>query len=904
MYPLVQGMDNCTIHCPLVVSGTIPWSRPMPKRRSPRSSRPTPATLRVLAALFALCGFGYWLAGAFDTWEYDLHWDRHIEEPVNFDSDTLIVSAVKPEAAAVRLPVGAKINGFNGAPYTGAAQWSEILETARPADTLDVEFVAPNGKAGMATITLVRLPAAHAGIARWAVLTRDGFIDLLLPLACLGIGFWVVLAKPQDLNAWLVMSLLVFPSVFTISPAHGIGLSLGMRQLWYQTMQLVVSPSLLLFGVYFPERSRIDRKVPWLKWIVLAPGAALALFFYPYLYETFYSWPVHWVRLEVPAEHLLSFLNLSCVILYMTFTFDKLRSASTADARRRMRVLTTGMGIGVGALLLVFVLLPHFGLQSSQSGSITAFWIRSAGAAVFMAAPFTLAYVVLVQRAMDVRVIVRAGTRYLLARAFLVILQVALLSIAVTELVIPTLHKKQASPSDLIGVFIFLGLVFFLRFAVRTRAQAWLDRRFFREAYNAEVVLNELSDQVRRFTETGPLLETVARKIAETLHVGQVAVLLRRGELFELQQSIGISASGALTLSPQASSVRYLASTNEPARLYRDDPDAWYLMAGMAERDTLNWMNAELLLPLPGRNRLMGVMALGPKRSEAAYTRADLHLLQAVATQTGLAIEIAELARSLATEAAQRERVNREIEIAREVQERLFPQSMPELAGATVAGHCRPALGVGGDYYDVFPLSDGRTGLAIGDVSGKGIAAALLMASLRASLRGVTLDNPRDFALLMDKVNRLVYEASASNRYATFFFAAYDPQTRRLECVNAGHNPPLIIRRNPDPDGKHTVIRLEAGGPVVGLLPFAPYVEQSVTLEPGDLVLLYTDGISEAMTLEDEEWGEDRLIEAADCCWDKSAEDILDHLFRDADAFTRGAPQHDDMTMLVLKLGY
>jgi sigma-B regulation protein RsbU (phosphoserine phosphatase) len=147
----------------------------------------------------------------------------------------------------------------------------------------------------------------------------------------------------------------------------------------------------------------------------------------------------------------------------------------------------------------------------------------------------------------------------------------------------------------------------------------------------------------------------------------------------------------------------------------------------------------------------------------------------------------------------------------------------------------------------------------------------------------------------MHQVNVLVYEASASNRYATFFFAAYDPKTRRVECVNAGHNPPVLLRNG-------QVIRLEAGGPVVGLLPLAPYVEQALTLEPGDLLLLYTDGISEAMTHDDEEWGEERMIEAASKVRDKDAGDVLRALFTACDKFTAGAPQHDDMTMLILKL--
>jgi phosphoserine phosphatase RsbU/P len=296
---------------------------------------------------------------------------------------------------------------------------------------------------------------------------------------------------------------------------------------------------------------------------------------------------------------------------------------------------------------------------------------------------------------------------------------------------------------------------------------------------------------------------------------------------------------------------------------------------------------------------LMGLMTLGPKRSEEPYTPTDLRLLESVATQTGLALEIGNLARSLANEATHRERIHREIEVAREVQERLFPQEFPAIDGVSLAGHCRPQQGVGGDYYDSFLLDDGRMGLAIGDVSGKGISAALLMASLRASLRGMTLDAPDDLATMMDKVNRLVYEASATNRYATFFFATYNMQTHELIYVNAGHNPPFLVRRNGD---GFNVERLEAGGPVIGLLPFAKYEEQRCVLQPGDLLLAYTDGISEALSEHEEEWGEDRMLTAAQTLPDGCAQQVLEHLFAEADRFTGIAPQFDDMTLLVLKL--
>ncbi len=349
-----------------------------------------------------------------------------------------------------------------------------------------------------------------------------------------------------------------------------------------------------------------------------------------------------------------------------------------------------------------------------------------------------------------------------------------------------------------------------------------------------------------------------------------------------------------------SATVENLALTNRPATVYRDRPAEWLSQAGPEERLALDQLQAEVLLPLPGRDRLMGLMVLGPKKSEEPYTPTDLRVLQSVATQTGLALEVTELAHSLAKEAAIRARADRELEIAHEVQERLFPQQMPVIAGLSLAGFCRPAQGVGGDYYDAFELTDGRLGLAIGDVSGKGISAALLMASLRACLRTMTLVGPADLATLMQKMNQLVYEASAVNRYATFFFAIYEPSNRRLTYVNAGHNPPVLLRNSTE-DGLEC-LRLEAGGMVVGLLPSVSYTEDSIILKSGDLLIAYTDGISEAMAAEDEEWGEDRMISTAKLNSQETAQEVLRTIFRSADQFTGNAPQHDDMTLLVAKL--
>ncbi|MBV8435940.1 MAG: PP2C family protein-serine/threonine phosphatase [Silvibacterium sp.] len=260
-----------------------------------------------------------------------------------------------------------------------------------------------------------------------------------------------------------------------------------------------------------------------------------------------------------------------------------------------------------------------------------------------------------------------------------------------------------------------------------------------------------------------------------------------------------------------------------------------------------------------------------------------------------MALEVARLTTAIGREMAQRERLNRELEIAQEVQARLFPQHLPAVAGLDYCGHCRPAREVGGDYYDFLDLPGGRLGIAIGDVSGKGIGAALLMASLEASLRAQASVR-HELAELMMQVNNLVYEASSENRYATLFYAEYDARSRLLSYVNAGHDAPVVLRKTVT---GCDVVRLETGGPVIGLLRQS-YQQESFPLEAGDRVVLFTDGVSESMNARGEEWGEDKLIQFAETCHGLSAFEEMTQILAAADAFAAGTSQHDDMTLVVL----
>jgi phosphoserine phosphatase RsbU/P len=813
-----------------------------------------------------------------------------------FDIDTQKITSVRPETQKSGVNQGDVLLSANGKAYTGMANWLTLIRSdLHPGETLQVVVRKPNEATKQADIVLTG-NSRQAKFREWGSFL---FLFGIPPLICLLVGYWVVAARPRDPFAWLILIILTLTETFfSIGSGWWAGAWDFYLQAWMQVVQSLAPLALLFFGFYFPERWRLDRKLPWLKWSLLAPGVVctgiqlwiIAAEEFNAAHNLRLRSLNHWTNLTVYG------IDTACIFLYWIAIFDKSRSASTADARRRLRILGIGSVIGLGAVF-VFAMAPVFHIDNTQR------WMGITVAILSLAFPFALAYVVVVQRAMDVRILLRMGTKYALARATLTAVRVSLLATLIASLIV-ALRSPSFTPRSAVGIAVLAGLLLLLRSQYTKNLSSWLDRKFFREAYNSEQLLAELSHRVRKYNESGPMLEMVMKSLAETLHIDKIAVLLRGGKTFQLQQALGINIdgfpnNGSVQLPMNSTTVRNLMRINTPVQLYRENPDGWLLLASSSERDLLDRMSAELLLPLSGRDQLMGLITLGPKRSEEPYTPSDLRLLESVATQTGLALEIGNLARSLANEATQRERIHREIEVAREVQERLFPQEFPAIDGVSLAGHCRPQQGVGGDYYDSFLLDDGRMGLAIGDVSGKGISAALLMASLRASLRGMTLDAPHDLAAMMEKVNRLVYEASATNRYATFFFATYDMARRELIYVNAGHNAPFLIRRCGD---KVHVERLEAGGPVVGLLPFAKYEEQRCILQPGDLLLAYTDGISEAMTEHEEEWGEDRMLAAAATLPVGSAQQVLDHLFSEADQFTGNAPQFDDMTLLVLKL--
>jgi serine phosphatase RsbU (regulator of sigma subunit)/pSer/pThr/pTyr-binding forkhead associated (FHA) protein len=297
-----------------------------------------------------------------------------------------------------------------------------------------------------------------------------------------------------------------------------------------------------------------------------------------------------------------------------------------------------------------------------------------------------------------------------------------------------------------------------------------------------------------------------------------------------------------------------------------------------------------MAVPLQTKDRIIGLIYVDSPFILREFTKDDLSLLTIMANQAAFRIVSGLLAEAEETERLMRRDLNQ----AEEIQKGMLPGQAPQIARADLAGFNAACRTVGGDYYDFFPYPDGRVGLALGDVSGKGMPASLMMMALQARVQ-VLAEDAGDLGAFMVRLNKATCAKCPSNRFITFFFCVLDTATGELRFANAGHNPPILVRASGAAE------MLEGGGPVLGILSIAPYSEDRQQVDAGDMLVLYSDGVTEANNQEYEEFGEERFIEVLQRHRADPASKIVEAVTKALTEFAAGAPQADDITLLVAK---
>ena len=310
-----------------------------------------------------------------------------------------------------------------------------------------------------------------------------------------------------------------------------------------------------------------------------------------------------------------------------------------------------------------------------------------------------------------------------------------------------------------------------------------------------------------------------------------------------------------------------------------------------AAEQRLHDLGIHTIIPMLSQNTPRGMICLGDRVGGMRFEPLELEYLHALANITISALENARLVK----ETIEKQRIEKELSVAKSIQQGLLPKDIPTVEGYEIAAINESSQQVGGDYYDVLPLSEHEFLVAIGDVSGKGVPASLLMANVQAALRTIApLRLPLPEAT--ERINSLIYSNTAMDKFITFFWGILDTRSHRFEYVNAGHNPPYLLHE----DG--TISELSAGGLILGIMGTPPpYVSETCELRPGDVVVSYTDGVNEAMSKEMEEFSDERLQDLLRECRSQTAGQTLQRIRDDVIEFTRGAAQSDDITMLILR---
>jgi phosphoserine phosphatase RsbU/P len=312
---------------------------------------------------------------------------------------------------------------------------------------------------------------------------------------------------------------------------------------------------------------------------------------------------------------------------------------------------------------------------------------------------------------------------------------------------------------------------------------------------------------------------------------------------------------------------------------------------------------------LPGARHVLGVpididgsprglLAAGDKESRRGvgpFPASDRRTLGLFANQAAIALENARLH----LQALEKERLERDMQLAADIQRRILPRGVPEVAGYELLGWNRPARQIGGDYYDLFRRPDGRIELVVGDVSGKGMPAALMVSTLHSALH-LLLDQAGFGPPLLEMLNRHVLESSAANKFITLLLAELDPETARLTYLNAGHNPGLLVRHS-ESAGPLAIEQLGSSGLPIGVLPGSRFLARTVALEPGDLVCIYSDGITEAESPAEEEFGTSRLLAVLSEHRARPLSEVLEAVKAATAGFSAGLPQGDDQTLVLLR---
>lgn len=571
---------------------------------------------------------------------------------------------------------------------------------------------------------------------------------------------------------------------------------------------------------------------------------------------------------------LLMFVQMTIGVLLLA---NNLKKVNTALEKRQVRLMLFGVKygaitIGIGWVIVIvtqFVLMNQFSTNLLLI-SLLIFLLCEIGGLII---PFTFLNsffqnkLLETESALKRRVRVFGVTVGLIGVYLFAIFLIVRLSVSFFELKDPT-------------VIIISVLLLSLTFTpINKRILNWIDETFYPER-------TKYADSLKRY------IHSISGQIESSELLGEFKNWV--------SNTIGINPVIPFTLNPQLAGNIPFKHNDRESVIHRIKGGNKFYWDEISERsritvdeNEIEWVrdnDISVTIPMISQGELVGVLNLGKKQNQEDFSAEDLEILTQASSQTALALQNL----NLQSVYIEKKRMDKELEMARNIQQRLMPQEIPHVEGLDVFGESKPCYEVAGDYYDIINTEEGNTFLVIADVSGKGAGAAMIMANLQASIR-VGLDLTEDFADFVSRINNHIYKNTSASEFITFFIGAWEPKTKLFHYINAGHNPPVMINK----EGKVTT--LDATGLILGVLPDQKYERKYYKLDEGTTIAIYTDGLEEAMNKQNELFGQKRIIEILMDTTGKSSKEIVKLIQQKAIEHCGGRPLQDDLTMIVIK---
>ncbi len=674
-------------------------------------------------------------------------------------------------------------------------------------------------------------------IGVWGSLWLMGFLHFLL-------GAFVSIVKPGDAAARAHLLFCLVFAAFSLS--HFDSTSTYWFALFPHTIAFaLVGTFSFELALLVPRRLPLLKRWPWIRPLNYVFGALIALYVVSQYFDTNNFLMTYLVLTLYPS---LAVAAIPASALWANFS-----KSSTPLERSQARVILWGalfgFGPAVGVNLAMFMGVSFPGSELSYLA--------------FTLFPLSIAYTIVRHKLFNIDVIIKRTITYTIVTSAL---------LGLYFLMIGGVRMLMGDRSQIANI-LATAIVAVAFSPMRDRTKNLVDKIFFRTGYDFQKIVTEFGDEARETLDSEQLLGAFVKQVEHALYPENLAILLRQEGKDELHlvNSRGLGASTKLTL-----------SVNDP-RLALVGKSGKGIASEPADFGPLSHA---LALPLLDKDDVIGCVLVGRRKSDLEYKEIDRLLLVNLSQQLSVWLKNTQLIGQVAGQ----ERLKRELEIAAEVQAGLLPSKIPTLPGIELAALSRPALEVGGDFYDVIRVDENRLGILIGDVSGKGVPAALMMAMTLVIFRSIARGND-SAAEVMAKANELIYlNRPSSKMFVTAFYAIYDCRDNSLCFANAG---------NPFPIG--SVGRLEAKGVSLGVLARMNYEEQRITLRDGDLLVLYSDGAEDAMNSEREQFGEERVERIITQNLDCSPTEIQDRLLSEIHDFTGDGTPFDDITLVTLR---